>query len=138
MLNELRNDRPAHARYCPCPSTVVAGDPVLIGGVIPAIALESYDAAGGGATFRFTGTYRLTVIAATVVSPITGSAVKNGDKIYATGTLDATTGVITDLVLSKATGGVLFGTYDADGINQGGILSGATDTAAEVMLKGGV
>lgn len=130
MLNELRNDRPGYARYHACPSTIEAGDPVLIGGVLPAVALESYDAAGGGATFRFAGTYELTVIAATVVSPVTGSAVKPGDKIYATGTTDGTTGVMHTLTLSKASGGVLFGSYDGTGIN-----SAATDTAAPVMLK---
>lgn len=130
MLNEKRNDRPAFARYYPCPSSIEAGDPVLIGGVLPAVALESYDAAGGGATFRMAGTYDLTVIAATVVSPITGSAVKPGDKIYATGTTDGTTGVMHSLTLSKASGGVLFGSYDGPGIT-----SGETDTEAPVMLK---
>lgn len=130
MLNEVRNDRPANARYYACPSTIVAGDAVLIGGVLPAVALESYDAAGGGATFRLSGTYKLTVIAATVVSPVTGSAVKPGDKIYATGTTDGATGVMHTLTLSKASGGVLFGSYDGTGI-----LTTVTDTAAPVKLK---
>lgn len=130
MLNELRNDRPANARYYACPSTIVGGDAVLIGGVLPAVALTDYDAAGGGASFRMSGTYRLTVIAATVVSPITGSAVKSGDKIYATGTTDGTTGVMHTLTLSKASGGVLFGSYDGTGI-----ISAATDDDAPVMLK---
>src|SRR4051794_10700899 len=130
MLNELRNDRPANARYFACPATINAGDAVLIGGVLPAVALTDYDAAGGGATFRLSGTYALTVIAATVVSPVTGSAVKPGEKIYATGTADATTGVTHTLTLSKATGGTLFGSYDGTGI-----LSTVTDTAAPVMLK---
>lgn len=132
MLNELRNDRPANARFYPCPTTIEAGDPVLIGGRA-AVALESYTAASGGATFRFTGSYALTVIAATVVSPISGSAVKPGDKLYVTGTLDSTTNVTYDLTISKATGGTLFGTYDGDGI-----VSGETDTAAPVMLKEGI
>jgi predicted RecA/RadA family phage recombinase len=131
MLNEHRNDRPGNARFYPCPSTIEAGDPVLIGGVLPAVALESYDAGAGGTTFRMSGSYRLTVIAGTVVSPITGSAVKPGEKIFATGTTDGTTGVIHDLTLSKASGGVLFGSYDGEAA----ITSGETDTEAPVMLK---
>lgn len=131
MRNEYRNDRPANCRFYPCPSTVLAGDAVLIGGVLPAVALESYDSVKGGTSFRMSGTYKLTVIAATVVSPITGSAVKPGEKIYATGTSDGTTGVIHTLTLSKASGGVLFGSYDGESA----ITSGETDTDAPVMLK---
>jgi len=131
MLNELRNDRPANARFFPCPTTIVAGDPVLIGGVLPAVALESYNSALGGATFRLSGTFALTLIAATVVSPITGSAVKPGEKVYATGTTDNTTGVIYALVLSKASGGVHFGQYDGESAQ----TSGTTDTEAPVKLK---
>jgi len=129
MLNEIFQDRPANARFFPCPSTVVGGDPVLVGG-LPAVALDSYNSRNGGTTFRFTGTYELSVIAATVVSPVTGSAVKPGDKIYATGSLDSTTNVTTGLTLSKASGGTLFGSYAGTGIT-----SASTDTAARVKLK---
>jgi predicted RecA/RadA family phage recombinase len=129
MLNEIRNDRPADARFYPCPSTVLSGDPVLIG-TLPAVALDSYNSNSGGTVFRFAGTCEFTVIAATVVSPVTGSAAKPGDKIYATGTLDATTNVTTGLTLSKASGGTLFGSYDG-----AGITSGSTDTAARVKLR---
>lgn len=129
MLNEVYQDRPGDARFFPCPSTVLSGDPVLVG-ALPAIAMDSYNAANGGTTFRFAGTHAFTVIGATVVSPLTGSAVKPGDKIYATGTLDATTNITTGLTLSKATGGTLFGTYGGTGIT-----SGTTDTAALVKLQ---
>jgi hypothetical protein len=131
MLNELRQDRPGDARFFLCPSTVLAGDPVLIGGVLPAVAVDSYNANTGGTVFRIAGTFSLTVIAATVVSPITGSAVKAGDKIYATGTLDATTNITTGLTLSKASGGVAFGTYD----DSTAITSATTSTTAPVKLK---
>ncbi len=129
MLNERYQDRPGDALFFACPSTVLAGDAVLIG-KLPAVALDSYNAANGGTTFRFAGTFALTVIAATVVSPPTGSACKPGDKIYATGTLDSITGVTTDLTLSKASGGTPFGAYAGTGIT-----SGTTDTSALVKLQ---
>jgi predicted RecA/RadA family phage recombinase len=130
MRNEIFQERASNARFALCPSSVVAGDPVFVGS-LPAVALESYDANKGGTTFRFSGTYELTVIAATVVSPITGSEVKQGDIIYATGTLDSTTNVTHTLTLSKATGGAKFGTYDSPT----SIASAATDTAARVRLR---
>lgn len=129
MLNERYQDRPADAQFFPCPTTVHGGDLCLIGG-LPGVAVDDYTAQNGGTTFRFAGTFALTVIAATVVSPITGSAVKPGDKLYATGTLDATTNVTTGLTISKASGGTQVGSYAGTGI-----VSAQTDTAALVKLK---
>jgi predicted RecA/RadA family phage recombinase len=129
MLNELRQDRPANAKFVACPSTVKAGDLVLVG-ALPGVAVDDYNSRNGGTTFRFTGEFLLTVIGATVVSPVTGSAVKPGDKIYATGTLDATTNCTTGLTLSKASGGTLVGSYSGTGI-----ASTVTDTSAPVKLK---
>ena len=131
MRNEVFQERASNARFYACPSTIVGGDPVLING-LPAVALESYNATRGGAVFRFSGTFALTVIAATVVSPITGSAVLQGDDIYATGTTDSETNITHTLTLSKASGGgTKFGTYDSPT----GITSGSTDTAARVRLR---
>ncbi len=131
MLNAIYNDRPQNARFCTCPSTVVAGDAVLIGN-LPAVALDSYSSVTGGATFRFSGTYALTVIAATTVSPLSGSACQQGNIIYASGTLDSTTNVTTGLTLSKqSSGGTEFGTYDST-TDQ---TSGTTSTTARVRLK---
>ena len=96
------------------------------------MALDSYQANTGGTTFLCNGSFTLTVIAATVVSPSTGSAVNPGDKIYATGTLDSATNITTGLVLSKATGGTLFGHLDPSGTI---IASATTDTAATVVLE---
>jgi len=132
MLNEIFQERATNSRFFACPSNIVSGDPVLIGGeMLPAVALEDYNATRGGAVFRLSGTFALTVIAATVVSPITGSAVKQGDVIYATGTLDSTTGVTHTLTLSKATGGQKFGMYDSPT----GITSGETSETARVRLR---
>lgn len=135
MVNKIFTDGYATRRFYACPSTVVSGDPVLIdgaGGAYPAVAFESYDATRGGAVFDLDGTFALTVIAATVVSPLTGSAIKEGQLIYATGTTDATTGMTTGLTLSKASGGMKFGTYDSPT----GINSGVTSTTARVKLRG--
>jgi hypothetical protein len=129
MLNEIYQDRPGDAQFFVCPSAVQGGDLCLIGG-LPGVAVDDYTAQNGGTTFRFAGTFSLTVIAATVVSPLTGSAVKPGDKLYATGTLDATTNVTYDVTISKASGGVQIGSYAGTGI-----VSGTTDTGALVKLK---
>jgi len=130
MLNEIRQDRPGDARFYACPATVQGGDLVLIG-ALPGVAVDDYNAANGGTTFRFAGTFALTVLAATVVSPLTGSQVNQGDKIYATGTFDATTNCTTDLTLSKASGGTLVGSYD----DPTPILTGVTNANARVKLK---
>ena len=130
MLNELRQDRAGDARFYLCPTTVLAGDLVLIG-ALPGVAIDSYSSKSGGTVFRIAGTFALTVIAATVVSPVTGSQVNQGDKIYATGTLDSPTNVTHGLTLSKAGGGTLVGSYD----DPNPITSGATSTSAAVKLK---
>ncbi len=131
MKNQYYTGTSVSRRFALCPTTVVSGDPVLIG-TIPAVALDSYQANTGGTTFLCNGSFVLTVIAATVVSPMTGSAVNPGDKIYATGTLDTATNIYTSLVLSKATGGTLFGHLDPSGTI---IASTTTDTAAVVVLE---
>lgn len=130
MRNEVFQERASNARFALCPTSIVGGDVVLLGS-LPAVALESYNAALGGTTFRFSGTYELTVIAATAVSPVTGSEVEQGDTIYATGTYDAATNITHSLTLSKATGGTKVGTYDSTTP----IASGLTDTAARVRLR---
>ena len=130
MLNEIRQDRAGDARFYLCPATVLGGDLVLIG-ALPGVALDSYNAKSGGTVFRIAGTFALTVIAATTVSPVAGSQVNQGDKIYATGTIDSATNCTTGLTLSKASGGTLVGSYDSPTA----ITSGTTSTTAAVKLK---
>lgn len=132
MLNELRNDRPADANFFLCPSTVLAGDAVLIG-ARPAVALDSYNSTSGGTVFRFAGTYNLTVVAATVLSPLTGAACKQGQKIYAdtNGTLDGATNVYYGFTLDLATGGTLFGALD----QSTALVTGTTNANTAVALK---
>ncbi len=131
MKNQYYTGTNVSRRFALCPTTILAGDPVLIG-TIPGVALDNYQANTLGTTFLLNGSFILTVIAATVVSPITGSAAKPGDKVYATGTSDSTTNITYNLVISKATGGVLFGHIDP---SQPEIASGTTDTGAIVVLE---
>jgi len=131
MKNQYYTGTNVSRRFALCPTTVTAGMPVLIG-TIPAVALDNYQANTGGTTFLCNGSFVLTVVAATVISPVTGSQVNPGDKLYATGTLDSTTNVTTGLTISKATGGTLFGHLDPSGTI---IASAATDTAAVVVLE---
>lgn len=130
MLNEIRQDRAGDAQFFPCPSAVTAGMIVMIG-LLPAVAVDDYNAKNGGTTFRFAGVFGLTVVAATIVSPVTGSTVNPGDKIYATGTLDNATNITYNLTLSKATGGTPIGVY----AGTVALASGTTNTGAAVKLK---
>ncbi len=133
MKNQVYSGTPTSRRFAACPTTVLAGDAVFVG-IMPAVALDSYSAATGGAVFSFSGSFNLTVVGATVVSPQTPSALKPGAKVYASGSLDSTTNVTTGLTISGATGDVFFGTIDPSYV--GGVSSGATDTAAIVKLAG--
>lgn len=133
MLNELRQDRAGNARFVKTPSTVLAGDPLLVGNEA-GVAVDNYNSANGGTTVRFSGTFALTVIAATTVSPLVGEACQQGNIIYASGTLDSTTNVTTGLTLSKqSSGGTVFGHYDSTT----DLASGTTSTTAPVKLKEG-
>lgn len=131
MKNQVYTGTPTSRRFVVCPSTVVAGDAVLVG-TQPAVALNSYQSNTGGAVFDFNGSFALTVNAWTGSSPLTGQAVNPGDKIYASGSLDSTTNVTTGLTLSKNSANTLFGHLDPSGTI---IASGLTDTAATVVLE---
>lgn len=131
MKNQVLIGTPTSPRFALCPTSVKAGDPVLLGG-IPAVALDDYQANEGGTTFYANGTFVLTVIGRTQESPAVGAAIKPGDKIYASGTLDSVTNVTTGLTLDAASGGTLFGTLDPQ--YQATVASNATDTAAWVRI----
>src|SRR5690242_3814325 len=133
MKNQVYSGTPTSRRFALCPSTVKAGDAVLVG-KMPAVALNDYESNLGGAVFSFGGSFNLTVIGQTVASPQTAAAIKPGDKVFAVGTLDSTTNVTTGLTLDGATGGTLFGTIDPSYTS--GVSSGATDTNAVVKLAG--
>jgi hypothetical protein len=63
-----------------------------------------------------------------------GAAIKSGDKIYASGTLDVATNVTTNLTLDAATGGTFFGTLDPQ-YPGAPVASNATDTGAWVRIN---
>ena len=130
MKNQVYTGTPTSRRFASCPTTVKGGDAVLIGST-PAVALDDYSSLTGGTSFLFNGTFTLTVIAATVISPVTGSTENPGDQLYATGTLDSATNVTTGLTISKATGGTVFGHLDETGP---AVTSGTTSTTANVRI----
>ena len=130
MKNQIFTGTPTSRRFALCPTTVKQGDAVLIG-VIPAFALDDYQSNTGGATFLQNGSFTATVVAATVISPQTGSQVNPGDQLYASGTLDTATNITTGLTISKASGGTAFGKLDPSAPL---ITSGTTSTTATVEI----
>lgn len=131
MKNQVFTGTPTSPRFALCPSTVRAGDLVLIG-VEPACALNDYQAATGGATFYFNGTFSGTVVGSSSHSPYTPVAIKPGDQLYASGTLDSTTNVTTALLISVTTTDAPYGVLDPS--QTGGVASGTTDTSAYVRF----
>ena len=133
MKNQVYQGTPTSPRFLSCPTTVKAGDLVLVGAE-PACALNDYQSISGGATFYFSGTFTGTVVASSTHSPYTGAAINPGDKLYASGTLDSATNVTTGLLISVTDTDTPFGYLDPVGP---GIASGQTNTAANVRLSVG-
>ena len=132
MKNQYYTGTPTSRRQAACPATIKQGQPVLLG-KIPAVALDDYQAINGGTTFLLNGSFALTVIAVTQISPAVGAAINPGDPLFAEGTLDTATNVTYNLSISATPGDTPFGHLDPSG---SGILSGATNTAAIVCLEG--
>ena len=137
MVNQTFTGTPTSRRFALCPASIVAGQPVLIGNNIPAVALDNYQANTGGTTFLTTGSFNLPVYGEGS-SPLSGLAIPPGGAVYAENqTKDATTGISYNFILTgySGTGSVLFGYVDPEYTT--GVLSGlAPDTAAVVMLAG--
>ena len=135
MTNQKYTGTPTSRRQpIACPSTVKAGDPVLIG-QMPAVALDDFQSNIGGTTFLFGGSFLLTVIGQNSESPVVGAAINPGDKLYAKGTLDPTTNVTTGLTIDSNSGNTFFGYLDPASPK---INSGVTNTAASVVLPNGM
>lgn len=130
MKNQLYTGTPTSRRQVACPTTVKAGDAVLVG-TEPMFALDDYQANLGGTTFLYNGTFTATVIARSTESPVVTKAINPGDPLYAVGTLDAATNVTTGLTIDANAGGTAFGRLDPTGP---GITAGATNTAAGVQI----
>lgn len=135
MINQGLPGAPTSRRFALCPTTVKSGDFVLLGS-IPAVALDSYSAQTLGTTFEICGSFNLSVIAKSVLSPATNKVINPGDAIYFDGgTLDSATNVTTGGTLDANSGGTLFGYLDPQ--YQKAVATGTTDAAALVMLRRG-
>lgn len=135
MQNQQYTGTPTSRRFCACPSTIVAGQPVMLGS-IPAVALDNYQSNEGGTTFMMGGSFVLTVVGQTVESPQTPHKINPGDKLYATGTLDPTTNVLYNLTIDANSANNFFGYLDPSTI-QPSVGSGLTSTTAIVLLPQG-
>ncbi len=134
MINQAFTGTPTGYRFAKCPTTVKAGDPVLLG-TEPAVALTSYSSLTGGAVFYFNGSFFLTVVGQSVVSPQTTHKINPGDDLYASGgTLDSTTNVTTGFTIDAVTTDTKFGRLDPNYVS---VAAGATDTQAIVQLSVG-
>ncbi len=131
-INQVKYGVPQNRRWFKCPTAVTSGMPVLIG-TIAAVALDAYDSSMGGTTFELSGSYALTVIGQSTQSPVSGLQINPGDELFASGSLDAATGVTYNLTIDKTRGNCPFGNLD----QSTPILSGVTNTAAYVRLKEG-
>ncbi len=105
---------------------------VLIG-TQAAVAMDAYDSSTGGTTFCLEGSYTLTVVAASTQSPVSNLTVTQGDELFASGTLDATTNITYSLTIDKTRGNCPFGNLEAPQ----SITAGVTSTTAVVRLKTG-
>ena len=101
-------------------------------GTIPAVALDDYQSITGGTTFLLNGSFNLTVVAVTVISPPTTHKVNPGDDLYYDGgTLDTVTNVTTGGTIDANSSAPKFGKLDP---NNASISAGVTSTAATVEL----
>lgn len=134
MKNQAFSGTPTGHRFALCPTTILAGDPVFIGG-LPAVALDNYSSVTGGTDFYFNGSFYLSVTAATALSPLTGTQISPGQNVYADGgTLDSTTNVKYGFTLdANSSTGTLFGILDP---TQTKILTTVTNATAKVKIGG--
>ena len=120
--------------------------PVLLSGVplmLGAIACVGNDNDGdatrpapGRISVDTSGAFLLAVTAATSLSPLTGSDIKPGDKIYADGgSTDANTGIKSGFTLDKNSGGSLFGTAVSPTGQSGVLLASGTTGIIAVRLN---
>lgn len=118
-----------------CLSTVLSGQPVLIG-ILPAIALDTAaNVANQTPTFLFGGSFAVTVTAKSALSPGTNKAINPGDGIYVDGgTLDSVSNMTTGFTLDANSGGTLFGHLDPTGP----ALPTGTTAVVTVLLSRGM
>lgn len=138
MTNQAYTGTPTSRRQCNCPTTILAGQPVLIG-KLPAVALDNYQANEGGTTFLFGGSFFLAVVGESSESPGYGLTINPGDRIYAQGTFDPVTNITYNLTLNANSLYTEFGYLDPDpSVNAGPVLANTTNVAAAVLLSRGM
>ena len=125
MKNQKFTGSATSRRFALCPTTVKAGDAVLLGtsataspgtGLTPAVALDDYQSLTGGSTFLLNGSFRLSITAESSLSVTTGKAINPGDPVYMFGqTKDSPTNMWTGGTLcAESSDGTLFGYLDPD------------------------
>lgn len=137
MKNQLFTGTPTSRRQIKCPTTVKAGDALLLGNpsdgtTTPAFALDDYQAIIQGTTVLLNGSFETPVVGSSTDSPITGEAIKPGDQLYAHGTFDATTNLTYNLTINANQANHPFGHLDPSYV--AGVGSGVTDPAAGVII----
>ena len=135
MKNQVYQGTPTSPRFVLCPTTIQAGDIVIIGTQV-ACALNDYQSVSGGATFYFNGSFTGTVHGSSTESPFTPAAIGPGESLYATGTTEVVgaTTFITGLEITADSADHLVGVLDESYTS--GVASGATDTAALIRIGG--
>jgi len=140
MINQQNTGTPTSRRtvILPASGTVVIppGTPLLVG-QLPCVTLDGNQYAVGAPSVvcLFGGSFDLTVIGQSAESPVTTHKINPGDKLYATGTLDATTNVTYNLTIDANSGNTFFGWLDPQSPS---IAAGTTDTSASVLLDKGM
>jgi hypothetical protein len=133
MKNQLYTGTPTSRRQVTLPAVSTlenaSGVPILVG-KMAAVTLDEYETNIDGATCLFNGTFQLTVVGSSTHSPYTPVALNPGDKVYASGTLDATTNVTYGLLLTGDSSDTLFGFIDPTGP---GVGSGLTAVVGVVI-----
>jgi hypothetical protein len=138
VTNQFYTGTPTSRRQINCPSSIVSGEPLLVG-KLPCVALDNYQANIGGTTVLLGGSFTLTVVGESSESPGYGLQINPGDYIYARGTYDATTNVTYNLTLDGNSLYPLFGYLDPDPTaNPSSILANVTNTSAVVLLHHGL
>lgn len=144
--NSLNEDiTPADQRRVPVPSTLVSGDPIIIGSAasdplkgLPGVAITSYDSRDGMATITFVGAHRLTVTFQSGCPQVAG-AIYPGQPLYAAiyeagATYNAATRSWTGFKIDANNGGVPFGSY----FEQAASAASGSATASVRLNRGGV
>src|ERR1700723_2036395 len=140
MVKQINTGSPTSRRNVAlppsAPGVIPSGTSLLIW-LFPWVTLDrnQFDSGAPSVVCLFGGSFDLTVIGQAAESPVTTHKINPGDKLYATGTLDATTNVTYNLTIDANSGNTFFGWLDPQSPS---IAAGTTDTSASVLLDKGM